>query len=140
MPRSRPRRDTVLEGGCFCGAIRYRVDAVPTNETCCHCTICRRTSGAPFVAWLTVPASAFRVTAGQPARLQSSADGARSFCGRCGTPLVFRLASTPDELDVTTCSLDAPERVPPRDHTHVASAIDWVDELGDLPRHPAARG
>jgi hypothetical protein len=119
--------------------VRYRIDAAPTHETCCHCTICRRTSGAPFVAWFTVPASALRFTAGQPDRLQSSAEGARGFCRRCGTPLVFRLASTPDEIDVTTCSLDVPERVPPRDHTHTASAIDWVEGLGALPRHRGTR-
>ncbi len=37
-----------MEGGCFCGAIRYQVDGPPRRVTHCHCLHCRRTSGAPF--------------------------------------------------------------------------------------------
>jgi hypothetical protein len=129
----------VLRGGCFCGFVRYEVGGSPFHETSCHCSICRRTSGAPFVAWFTVAARDFRVTAGEPASFRSSDHGRRSFCPRCGTPIAFQSSRSPDELDLTTCSLDDPERLPPRDHTRTSSMLSWL-RIGDgLPRFAEAR-
>jgi len=91
------------------------------------------------VAWFTVPIDAFEVSSGTPAEFASSSHGRRTFCRDCGTPLTFRSTSTPDEIDVTTCSLDDPDRVSPCDHTHAASKVSWVDIDGGLPVHPGAR-
>lgn len=129
----------MLEGGCFCGFVRYRVQGTPTHETNCHCTICRRTTGAPFVTWFTVPPGDFIFTAGTPARFSSSVHGTRSFCPRCGTQLTFQSTRAADELDVTTCSLDDPELVPPRDHTRISSRVSWVELSDDLPEFPEDR-
>lgn len=43
-----------LEGGCLCGAVRYRVTGKPYHVTHCHCSMCRRASGAPLVTWFSV--------------------------------------------------------------------------------------
>ena len=102
----------MLKGGCFCGAIRYEARGTPFHETNCHCSICRRTTGAPFVAWFSVPRSDFQFAQGTPARFRSSANGTRTFCPHCGTQLTFEHDDA-SELDVTTCSLDDPERLPP---------------------------
>jgi hypothetical protein len=48
------RESNMLTGGCFCGDIRYAVTGSPFHPTNCHCSICRRTTGAPFVAWFSV--------------------------------------------------------------------------------------
>lgn len=129
----------MLTGGCFCGAIRYEAAGTPFDETNCHCSICRRTTGAPFVTWFSVPRSGFRFVQGAPARFRSSAKGTRAFCSRCGTQLTFQHDDAGDEIDVTTCSLDDPERVPPQDHTRASSRLGWV-RLGDgLPEYPEAR-
>jgi hypothetical protein len=116
----------VLTGGCYCGAIRYEADGTPFNETNCHCSICRRTSGAPFVTWFSVRASEFRFVRGHPTRFNSSEKGTRSFCPRCGTQLTFASSDFPDEIDVSTCSLDNPDIVPPRDNTRTSSRVRWV--------------
>lgn len=129
----------MIEGHCFCGFIRYAADGAPTNETNCHCSICRRTSGAPFVAWATVAAATFRFLSGTPRSFQSSDHATRTFCPQCGTPLTFRSARTPDEIDVTICSLDHPELLPPRDHTHTSSKLPWVILGDDLPEYAEAR-
>jgi hypothetical protein len=50
----------MLRGGCFCRSVRYEIDAEPTNETICHCTMCRHAAGAPSVAWFSVPPDSFR--------------------------------------------------------------------------------
>ena len=109
----------------------------PFDETNCHCSICRRTTGAPFVAWL--PRSQFRLVCGEPTRFESTAKGTRSFCPRCGTQLTFEHESFLDEIDVTTCSLDDPERVPPKDHTHTSSKLSWVKLSDQLPEHQESR-
>jgi hypothetical protein len=128
-----------LDGGCFCGFVRYRVTGSPSHETNCHCSICRRTSGAPCVAWFTVPAVGFRFTSGEPASFRSSERGTRTFCPRCGTPLTFRSGGLPDEVDATTCSLDAPEQLPPKDHTHTSSRLSWATLDDRLPSFLGAR-
>lgn len=129
----------MLTGGCFCNYVQYEARGTSSHETNCHCSICRRTGGAPFVAWFTVPASKFRIIAGAPTSFQSSEHGTRSFCPRCGTPLTFASSKSPQEVDVTTCSLRDPELLPPKDHTRVSGKLRWV-ELGDeLPRFQEAR-
>jgi hypothetical protein len=129
----------MLEGGCFCGFIRYQADGAPFHETTCHCTICRGTTGAPMVTWFTVARGALRFMAGQPTTFPSSDHGTRAFCPRCGTALTFQDASFPDEIDVTVCSLDHPERLPPRDHTFARSRLPWVVLGDDLPAFPRSR-
>jgi len=127
-----------MDGGCFCGFIRYRAGGVPCLETSCHCSICRRTSGAPFLSWFTVRRAEFAYLSGVPASFRSSAHGTRMFCPRCGTQLTFQSDRAPGEIDVTIGSLDEPARLAPRDHTQVATRLPWV-ELGHLPAFRAER-
>ena len=129
----------MLKGGCFCGWIRYEAAGTPFHETNCHCSICRRTTGAPFVAWFSVPRSRFRLLCGAPARFRSTAKGTRSFCPRCGTQLTFEHDEFPDEIDVTVCSLEQPERLPPKDHTHASSRLGWIRLADQLPEYPQSR-
>ena len=127
-----------LAGGCLCGAIRYEARGAAYHRTVCHCSICRRSAGAPMVAWFSVKLADFAFTAGQPASYRSSNKAQRSCCPTCGTQLTFKLDAE-DEIDVTICSLDDPEAVPPDDHTYVASQLGWVHLDDGLPRHPQAR-
>jgi hypothetical protein len=115
----------MLTGGCYCGAVRYETDGKPFNATSCHCSICRKTAGAPFVAWFSVRRDQFRIAQGRPVQFASSPQGTRGFCGRCGTQLTFRFAGL-EEIDITTASLDDPEQVPPADNTRTSSRLSWV--------------
>ena len=127
------------EGGCLCGFVRYRAGGTPSHETWCHCSICRRASGAPCVAWFSVDAAEFAFTAGAPATYRSSKNGTRAFCPRCGTQLTFRFDDLPGEVDVTTASLDDPEALPPRDHTRTSSRLSWADPGAELPSFAESR-
>jgi hypothetical protein len=60
-----------VEGGCLCGAIRYKADR-PTKSMTCHCTTCRRSAGAPIVAWVTCPIRDFAWTRSIPVAHRSS--------------------------------------------------------------------
>ena len=101
------------KGGCFCGTIRYEFDAEGIPVADCHCTMCRHTSGAPYVTWLVVPVDQFRYVSGEVRTLQSSEQGTRYFCGECGTPIACVNHSHPEIIDLTLGSLDEPENFKP---------------------------
>jgi hypothetical protein len=126
-------------GGCLCGAVRYRLAAVPSEAGYCHCRMCQRCSGAPVMAFATVPLGAFVVTRGEPRRRRSSAFGERWFCGDCGSPLAMRVDHQPDALDLAMGSLDDPGAVSPTFHIWTQSRVPWFDVRDDLPRYAAFR-
>ncbi|HEX4583472.1 MAG TPA: GFA family protein [Burkholderiaceae bacterium] len=131
--------DALLNGGCLCGAVRYRCGAPAHPPAFCHCTSCRRAAGAHAVAWFTVAASSLQFTHGQPAIYRSSPPVQRAFCARCGTQLTYRHQDSPDEVDLTVGSLDEPDRVTPAVHIWMMDAPRW-DRPGDaLPCYPRSR-
>ena len=129
----------MLKGQCLCGAIKYETYAAPESQVNCHCSICRRASGASPVAWFTVPISSFRFTAGSPSQYQSSEHGLRKFCGSCGTPLTFQSTKSVSELDVTTCSLNDPNLAAPKSHIHTSSKAEWVSVQDGRPSFTDSR-
>jgi hypothetical protein len=128
----------VICGGCLCGSVRYEATGEPYNITHCHCSDCRRSSGAPFVTWASFRRSGFRFTAGKPNELRW-AGRVRSFCSRCGTPLTFITDPNADEVDVTVCSFDQPDTVTAVDHTWIEDRLPWIRLADDLPSYRQAR-
>lgn len=128
-----------VEGGCLCGAVRYRATGATSHPTLCHCASCRRASAAPMVAWVTFPKDGFRFVRGEPGRHRSSERVERTFCPRCGTPLTYVHDAFPDAVDVTTCSLDDPAAFPPADHTWLCHRLPWMAREGALPSFPRSR-
>ena len=120
----------IAEGGCICGAIRYRVVGKPTNTMVCHCQTCRRVAASPVVAWVTFPTAQFELLQGQPMVFRSSQPVRRTFCGTCVTPLTYENEDSVGFVDITTCSLDDPESFPPTHHSWLSHDLAWV-RFGD---------
>lgn len=131
--------DAITTGGCLCSAVRYEARGAGFHATLCHCASCRRAAGAPVVAWVSFAAAGFRFTRGTPRRHRSSAQVERSFCAACGTPLTYRHDTLPDEVDVTTASLDDPSAFPPADQTWTSERLPWLLTGTDLPSFPRTR-
>ena len=128
---------TTQEGGCLCGQIRYQASGEPLAVALCHCSFCRKASGAPAVAWALYPEDSVKVSSGEP-RTHASSDGVRrQFCPDCGTQLLFAADYIPGLVDITTASLDNPNALPPAMHIWDASRLDWLQLADDLPRHVA---
>src|SRR5262245_51849861 len=124
-----------LHGGCFCRAIRYVIRGTPRVVAYCHCSMCRRSAGAPVTAWAMFDAGAFEFEQGTP-RVHASSPGVeRRFCGDCGTPLTYMSDGIPGLVDVTVGSMDRPEALPPQVHVWDGNRIPWVQLADDLPRH-----
>lgn len=128
-----------LNGRCLCKAIRYRCGPLLYPPTLCHCESCRRAAGAHAVGWLTVRRGDLHWLDGAPQEFESSAGVHRGFCGRCGTPLTYRNAARPTEIDVTICSLEYPERAAPTDHIWMRDTPPWDLPKDGLPQHSAGR-
>jgi hypothetical protein len=137
---ARRLRGTRAEGGCSCGALRYRILQTPRDLTECFCSLCRRSSGATRLAWGTVDVDAFILSGSGFARHATSPTCQRGFCMTCGTHLTFVDTSRPQEIDFTLASLDCPDVHVPDTALHVADRVAWdCPSHGRLP-YSAGRG
>jgi hypothetical protein len=123
-----------ITGGCHCGRIRYQAEGEAVTHALCHCTDCRRHAGAPMVGWTMYPASAVKITKGEPKIYESSANGRRFFCSDCGTGLFYRNeVMLPGIIDIQSATYDDPEAVPAQVHIQVAERIGWMRRAHALP-------
>jgi len=134
-PKRAAARKASIEGGCFCNLVRYRITGTPLRILNCHCTMCRRASGAPFVTWITVRARNFSFTKMRPIEFESSSKADRTFCDQCGTALTFQHKADRRTIDVTVGSLDDPERFVPTMDIHTQSHVPWVPLNPTLKRY-----
>ncbi len=116
----------VLAGGCLCGRCRWRATGPVLHRVHCHCSLCRKGSGAVEVPWITVERRHFAWTGEPPALYRSSAKGERSFCPRCGSKLTFSHDDLPDDVDVAVGSLDDAGAGYPLSQIHGESRIAWL--------------
>lgn len=135
--------DTILRGGCLCGAVRYELTAAPIWAHNCYCSRCRKATGASFASNLFVPLEALRYTEGEQ-RLRSfqppDAERFRHvFCEVCGSTLPYRNEAR-GRVVVPMGSLDGDPGTRPQAHIFVDSRAPWVEIADDLPQHPAALG
>ena len=130
------RQDTapdIHEGGCLCGAVRYRITGSVDRVGHCHCTMCRRSVGAVAVTWATVLLTQFEITRGEPRTHRSSATAKRQFCADCGASLTFWYERKPEEIDVSLGTLDHPERHPADHHDWASEKLPWLHLDEELP-------
>lgn len=116
-----------IDGGCVCGHVRYRALAKPLHSMICHCKSCRKAASAPLVPWVTFDRRTVQFT-NAPQPYCSSEGVERGFCPQCGTPLTYSHRERPDELDLTTCSLDQPEAFPPKNDSWRQDDLCWMQE------------
>jgi hypothetical protein len=128
-----------IEGGCLCGAVRYRAYGPAYGITHCHCKTCRRASGAPFVTWAGFDTDKITFTKIEPAAYASSPNVTRTFCDKCGTALTYQRVDVPGSIDVTLGSMDEPETLMPEDHTWTESRLSWIVLDDQLPKYPRER-
>jgi hypothetical protein len=135
-----------LTGGCLCGAVRYEVLEAIFDAGYCHCSICRRSIGAPVLAWANVRASRFELRGSDARKYRSSSKGCRVFCGVCGSPIAFVPDDESGLVSFSIATLDDPEAIRPMVHMCHADKLGWFEIADDLPRfagptlpHPAKR-
>ena len=134
-----------IEGGCACGAVRFRLTAPPMGVGVCHCRSCQYgTGGGPnYVALAMKPA--FEITKGAPriytSKAESGNDVSRAFCAECGTPLYTITGDGAPFYPVKLGALDDPSGFQPVLHLYMEDAQPWHlthDGLPQFPKMPPA--
>lgn len=121
-------------GQCYCGAIRYKLVGEPKLVSLCHCRDCRRSAGAPAVAWAMYPEEALSLLKGQPKVINLTGTAMRSFCADCGSGLFYRNSAViPGLVDIQTSTLDEPEALPPKLQFQFAERLNWMRDINDIP-------
>jgi len=118
-----------LEGGCSCGAVRYRLLSEPMFVHCCHCLNCQRQTGSAFVINLLIEADRVEVVAGDPPAVAVPRDdGSTQRIFRCPAcqVAVYSEYTRPEVRFVRGGTLDDPSQVSPGVHIFTRSKLPWV--------------
>jgi hypothetical protein len=126
---------TIREGGCFCGAVRFKAEGEPLNVRICHCRNCQKAMGSPFFARALFNQSALSVE-GDTVSYASSEALNRVFCRTCGTRL-FSWRRNGTAAGVALAVFDDRNAFVPTEHIWVAEKMDWVRLEDGLPQYPA---
>ena len=117
------------EGGCACGAVRYRMKSAPLFVHCCHCRDCQRQTGTAFVINALIEAD--RIDArSEPQPIGVPTDSGlphRIFrCPQCETAMWSEYGGLEKLRFVRAGTLDEPSAVSPDVHIYVRSKLPWV--------------
>lgn len=124
------------EGGCLCGAVRYKAEGEPINQRVCHCQLCQKAIGAAFNARVLFPIKDVAVQ-GEVAMMNSSPELKRGFCPRCGTTMFSRRDGA-GVVGIMTGSLDEPGVFKPQMHIYTAFKQPWLVIDDGLPQYEGA--
>ena len=124
------------EGGCACGAVRYRLTSEPLFVHCCHCLNCQRQTGSAFVVNLLLEADRVELLRGDPQPVDVPRDdGSTQRIWRCPACQVALYSSytSPRVRFVRGGTLDEPRAIRPDVHIFTRSKVDWVTLPEDVP-------
>ncbi len=122
-----------MRGRCLCGRVRVASEAPTLFASHCHCETCRRAHAAAFVTWTAVPVGALLIEGEEHLTHHGSSPGVtRSFCAGCGTPMLYRGASTPDRVYLPVAVLEGLDR-PVDSHVSYEERVPWLAGVERLP-------
>jgi hypothetical protein len=126
------------QGGCACGAVRYKMTSRPMFVNCCHCHWCQRESGASFALNAIIEADRVLLLRGSPETVDtpSQSGGGQKYarCPSCRIALWSNYAGSGDAIRfVRVGTLDAPDLLAPSAHIFTASKQPWVVLGADIP-------
>jgi hypothetical protein len=126
------------EGGCLCGAVRYRVKNAPFRTSVCHCRSCQRRTGSAFGVGVYFRKDDFELLRGALASYPHRSDETgrwlrMEFCPKCGSTVTWTLELFPDGRGVAGGSFDDPGWIRIERHTWTRSKQPWVPLPTDCP-------
>ena len=124
------------EGGCACGAVRYRLTSDPLFTHCCHCLNCQRQTGSAFVINALIEADRLELLAGVPQPVDVPRDdGSKQRIYRCRTcrVAVYSYYGRPEVVFVRGGTLDHPSGITPDVHIYTRSKLGWVTLPNGVP-------
>jgi hypothetical protein len=131
----------VLDGGCACGAVRYRLGSEPMFVHCCHCLDCQRQTGSAFVLNALIETDRVAVLSGAPAPVAVPTDSGRPHeifrCPTCHTALWSDYGRRGVLRFVRVGTLEDPSALQPDVHIYTRSKLPWVALPAGVPAFEA---
>jgi len=128
---------TVLEGGCACGAVRYRLKSGPMFVNCCHCSDCQRQVGSAFVINALIETDRIEQLSGELTSVAMPTDSGRPHlhyrCTACGTTLWSDYGDRKVMSFLRATTLDRRDALSPDVHIFTRSKLPWVILPPDVP-------
>ena len=121
---------TLLEGGCACGSVRYRLASAPMFVHCCHCRDCQRQTGSAFVINALIEADRVAILAGDARPVAVPTDSGSPHhihrCPACQTAVWSIYGGRSVLRFVRVGTLDDPAAVTPDVHIYTRSKLPWI--------------
>jgi hypothetical protein len=113
------------EGGCLCGGVRFVVTAAPLLSTACHCAGCQKLTASAFSLSLSLPASGFELTRGEPVVGGLHREHRQFYCPHCKNWMFTRLHGI-EVVNVRATMLDDHHWVVPFVEVFTAEKLPWA--------------
>ena len=130
-----------LEGGCACGALRYRLASGPMFVHCCHRRDCQRQTGSAFVLNALIETNRVEKLSGETRAVAAPTDSGRPHhihrCTSCGTAMWSHYGGVLALSFVRVGTLDEPSALPPNVHIYTRSKLPWFALPPDVPAFDA---
>jgi hypothetical protein len=130
-----------LEGGCACGALRYRLTSDPMFVHCCHCRDCQRQTGSAFVLNALIESDRMAMPSGAPEPVPVPTDSGRPHeifrCPKCLTAIWSDYGRRGVLRFLRVGTLDDPSALPPDVHIYIRSKLPWVTLPAGVPAFEA---
>ncbi|MBV9992340.1 MAG: GFA family protein [Alphaproteobacteria bacterium] len=126
-----------MEGGCSCGAVRYRLTAKPMFTHCCHCMDCQKQTGGAFAINALIETDRIEMLKGAPVATSMPTESGRAHdvyrCAQCQVAVWSDYGRRPALRFVRVATLDDPKAIAPDVHIFTRSKQPWVGLPADVP-------
>jgi hypothetical protein len=132
---------TDLEGGCACGAVRYRLASPPMFVHCCHCRDCQRQTGSAFVLNALIETDRVALLSGHPEPIAVPTPSGKPqdiyCCPSCRVAVWSSYGGAQKLRFIRIGTLDNPAALKPDVHIYVRSKLPWVTLPDNVPAFEA---
>jgi hypothetical protein len=142
LPETAKRERVTAEGACVCGAVRLEIVVPAVWAWHDHSAASRHAQGCAYATYVGCWKSRFQILEGAEhlTRFQDEPTGTvRSFCARCGTPVLYERPRAPKMVNIPRALFEARTGREPRYHMFLAEAADWTysgEPLAPLKGYP----
>jgi hypothetical protein len=131
----------IHEGGCACGAVRFRVKSSPVVAMACHCRFCQQRLGTAFALVAYFDEKNIEFTSGERTLYEHRSDESGrwlklEFCPRCGTTLSHTAEVRPGLRSISVGTFDDPGWISIERHIWTRSKRPWVSIPSDAATFP----
>jgi hypothetical protein len=127
----------MIKGSCLCEGIQYQYDGEITELAVCHCNMCKRAQGTPFVTNAPISFSAFKILTGSELlkSYYSSANKKRVFCSNCGSPIFSQRNDMPETIRLRVGTVTEGTIPRPSYQIYCESISAWFVLSDNMPKY-----